>query len=437
MKAARKHELGQNAVFRIIAGNAQALGCREEQEDSFAFSSFSDAEFIRHGGVLALMADGMGGLAKGHEASQAAVTSFLRTYLTKDLQETIPQAMSRALIAANSAVHDLSVQMNLPGRVGTTLVAAVVKEDRFYWLSVGDSRIYLWRSGILNQVSHDHIFADELEKQVARGYISREDADTNPDRHALTSYLGMPSLRQVDYSEIPVKIQISDRIMLCSDGLYGMLDNTEMASLLAETPPLAAKNLKEKVLAQQYEYQDNLTVLILGVESSHGASKAQRKKRNVGLQTASIFLALLCFVFAGSVWYNSKNEKATVDNKNLLFREQKELGDLIVYELTHSLDRQGNGQSGSQVAKPPEQDKQDNSLKTQDNSPQQEKKKEEPQQTPTSPSPVKVPQKETSVQNKPSANSPESNAAPPGGPTNGSKNTISSPNNQNRNASTN
>lgn len=252
--------------MRIVPGNAQHLGSRPEQQDDFGFSDTADLDFISHGGVLALVTDGMGGLAQGREASLSAKQTMLRQYEEKSRAETIPQALIKALDAANASVVEMAQQAGMEGQIGTTLAAAVIKNDELYWISVGDSRIYLYRKGELTQLTTDHDYANHLVREVEIGNISPEAAATHPQRHALTSHLGLRYLREIDRNEDPINLEPGDRILLCSDGLYRTLPEEEIAQLLKQDPQHAADDLIELTLTQEKRSQDNVTVAILACE---------------------------------------------------------------------------------------------------------------------------------------------------------------------------
>jgi protein phosphatase len=111
--------------FRYAPGNAQHQGCRREQQDSFEFSDPTDRAFMDHGGLLAVLADGMGGMANGAQAGRIAVEVLLEAYTGKDRDEDIPAAMHRALCAADRAVFDFACAVPAD-EAGTTLVAAVL-----------------------------------------------------------------------------------------------------------------------------------------------------------------------------------------------------------------------------------------------------------------------------------------------------------------------
>ena len=120
-------------------------------------------------------------------------------------------------------------QAGLEGQTGSTLAAAVIKDDELYWVSVGDSRIYLYRRGEMTQLTTDHDYARELAREAALGNISPEEAATHPQRQALTSYLGLPFLSEIDRNEDPIILEPGDRILLCSDGLYKTIPDEEIS----------------------------------------------------------------------------------------------------------------------------------------------------------------------------------------------------------------
>src|ERR1700722_3768542 len=170
--------------MKFSAGNSQHIGARQQQQDSFGFSDPSDKAFVRHGGFLGVVADGMGGMSHGQEASMAAVRSFLAAYQAKTPKESVVDALSRSLLEANRAVLGV-VQDGSSAEAGTTLVAAVVLKEELYWISAGDSRIYWLHHNELTRLTADHVYAATLNRDVAQGRISRGEARNHPERASL------------------------------------------------------------------------------------------------------------------------------------------------------------------------------------------------------------------------------------------------------------
>lgn len=247
----------------VITGNAQHIGAREEQQDSFCFSDLDDPEAVKRYGILAVLADGMGGLAMGREAGQLAVLAMLNEYTGKTAEEPVPVALERALHKANEEVYGLAKRNELEWSVGTTLIAAVIQEGQLYWVSAGDSRIYLYRGGVLIQLTRDHVYANRLYERVKAGQMTREEAESHPERDLLTSYLGIPVLDEIDANRMPFALQAGDWVLLCSDGLYEDLSEQLLEEAVRLPPQHAAEFILQHVMTQQRLYQDNATIAIL------------------------------------------------------------------------------------------------------------------------------------------------------------------------------
>ncbi len=251
------------ATHQIVTGYAQHIGKREEQQDAYGFSSLEDQKLSKGHGLLAVLADGMGGYEMGKEAGQLAVETMLSVYAHKAEWSSVPEALELSMHFAGQAVYELALEHKLEWHVGTTLVATVIREGQLHWISVGDSRIYLYRSGVLVPLTRDHIYANRLYERVLAGKLTLEEAESHPDRYLLTSYLGIPSVTEIDASQKPLKLQEGDWVLLCSDGLYEDLTEELLEEAANLSPQDAADYILQYVLEQQRPYQDNATLLIL------------------------------------------------------------------------------------------------------------------------------------------------------------------------------
>ncbi|UNC91456.1 PP2C family protein-serine/threonine phosphatase [Candidatus Contubernalis alkaliaceticus] len=261
-----------NNSFKPVPYNCQHVGFRENQEDAFAFSDLENLELVDKKGVLAVVADGMGGLSLGEEASRVAVQTFLREFTLKDRHEPVSHCLERALKVANNSVFDLAYQDGLELDIGTTLIAAVIFKDELHWISVGDSRIYHFRQGRLTQLTRDHIFMNQLIEDVNNGKITRSEAENHPEGSFLTSYLGLPEIPEIDRSNGPLIMAPGDAVLLCSDGLYNTLSNEEIAAVFKNTKWNIAEELVREALLKNKRHQDNITVVVLfcqAVESNN------------------------------------------------------------------------------------------------------------------------------------------------------------------------
>jgi serine/threonine protein phosphatase PrpC len=220
-------------VLALTSGSAQHIGARPNQQDCM------EIVHAPSGGVLAILCDGMGGMEDGQLASSTAIQAFRDCFLVRG-------SLFEAAGVANAAVTALL------RNTGTTLIAAYVAADQFEWISIGDSPMYLLRDGLLRQINYPHIFANRL---------SPEEAEAHPERDALTSYVGIPFLTEIDQSHGPVALHAGDRILLASDGLSRVLEPPEILSTINGDAQRSSELLIEKVLARKHFRQDNVSVI--------------------------------------------------------------------------------------------------------------------------------------------------------------------------------
>jgi PPM family protein phosphatase len=255
----------------FLPGNAQHIGQRSSQQDSFGFGDPDDADFLAHGGFVAVVCDGMGGMEHGDLASRSAVRAFLEAYQRKIPEESIPDALERSVREANDRVVEMAHSLGAAESVGTTLVAAVVVnagEDSksMYFISVGDSGLFHISEGHMQTVNRPHIFANILDTAVSRGTLSKEQALLHPERESLTSFIGVGVLEEIDRNVDPWPMADGDTILLASDGLFKTLTADELLESCHGHPQSWPDALVARTLEQKYEYQDNVTVLSVTVK---------------------------------------------------------------------------------------------------------------------------------------------------------------------------
>jgi serine/threonine protein phosphatase PrpC len=256
----------QTSRMAVLPGNASHPGRRAEQQDCLGFTRFDNRDLIAHGGILAVVADGMGGFVGGAAASRSAVAAMRACYESKADWEAIPDALLRCLGRANRAVCEVAAGVDHDGHCGTTLLAAVIHSATLYWIGVGDSRLYLLRDGHLLCLTNDHTREQELEREVRAGRLSEREKCSDPQLTALVSWLGLRDLPQIGRNEHGVPLRGGERLLLCTDGLYRALAEQEIAELLCSGDPQdAAQALLAAAIAKDLPTQDNLTVVVLGV----------------------------------------------------------------------------------------------------------------------------------------------------------------------------
>lgn len=207
---------------------ATHIGTREYQQDAAYVCEPIFEERLAFG----VLCDGMGGMEEGERVS-SDVASFMANRISA-LAETdeIPPFLEETAERANDMV--LESNKTAGKTSGTTLISAVIRKGELYWLNVGDSRIYILRGGEIAQVSRDHNFALELHELVEAGQLTREQAESDPRREALISYIGAPVLELVDVNRSGFKLQYGDTVLLCSDGLTKILTDAEILRVILE-----------------------------------------------------------------------------------------------------------------------------------------------------------------------------------------------------------
>lgn len=233
----------------IEAGCIQDQGGRDYQEDTVGFSDLPEGKPAER--FSAIVADGMGGMASG---------AFVSDYTVKNLLAAEPGSPEEIF----SAVARISGEIAAGGsQGGTTLAAVYVFPEGVYFCSVGDSRIYLCRDGILTQLTADQDYMSMLLDKVIDGKINWLQAKADPERDALAQFVGSGMQLSPDMNYIPLNIKSGDRLLICSDGVYNAISEEEMKQSLSLTAGGAAEDILGRVLARGYTNQDNFTAVVL------------------------------------------------------------------------------------------------------------------------------------------------------------------------------
>lgn len=210
---------------RFDVASAICQGGRDYQEDAIT----TDFPFGADTGLVVL-ADGMGGHAAGDVASKIVVTevfSELKFQSANFVQKEkeIPDFMAVAASGANAAVKD-HVQDHPEVRgMGATLVSLVVVENRMFWMSIGDSPLYVLRGGQLKQLNEDHSMAPQIDFMVKQGLLDEAAGRDHPDRNCLTSVILGDRIAKSDCPSKPFEMEIGDIIVVSSDGLQYLEEN--------------------------------------------------------------------------------------------------------------------------------------------------------------------------------------------------------------------
>jgi protein phosphatase len=251
------------------------VGCvREINEDSGMFTR-AETDAQKEKGTLVLVADGMGGHSAGEVASSMAVQLITQVYYEDDGSPR--DALEAAFHAANRAINDWSSKdANLDG-MGTTCTALVLQNGSALAAHVGDTRLYMIRDSQIYLMTEDHSAVMEM---VKRGWLSLDQARHHPDKNVILRALGSHPEVDVTIWESPLPVRTGDRFLLCSDGLYDLVEDEEIKTIaMASSPNAACQNLI--ALAKQRGGHDNITVAIvsLGVPDAPSSRTAPETRQ--------------------------------------------------------------------------------------------------------------------------------------------------------------
>lgn len=240
--------------------NLQEVGARERQEDSFTFANASDVTEIREKGLLFVVCDGMGGMKDGKVASETAIASIRRSFVNMDRSADLAKQLKESVYLAAE-----EVEQRLCGDGGSTLVAGILFQEKLYYASVGDSFLYLKRGGQIYRLNREHNLCCQTYLECIRsGEMDPETGRQNPEAAALTQFLGMTGLDDVDGSVRPLPVRDGDVFLACSDGVGGVLSEGELFSALSlHSSQAMCQQMNQGIIAHAKRNQDNYTALVI------------------------------------------------------------------------------------------------------------------------------------------------------------------------------
>ena len=235
---------------------------RANNEDSYLYWEPDSDEDFRRKGRLAVIADGMGGYEGGQEASRLAVETVRQVYDLASNNDP-QQALVAAFYAAHANIQRYAMEHTQLQGMGTTCTAISIVGRQLFFAHVGDSRLYLVRADSVSRLTRDHSYVGRL---VESGIVRLEDAETHPQRHILTAALGSGREVLPDTPEHPFALQEGDALVLCTDGLWSLVGEQELAlSVRSGTPAEACVNLVQTALERGGP--DNITLLVLRISA--------------------------------------------------------------------------------------------------------------------------------------------------------------------------
>jgi PPM family protein phosphatase len=249
--------------MRLVFAAATDVGrMRKNNEDSYLSSQ-----------PVAAVADGMGGHSAGEVASAIAIEELaaLRNRGPWENETAATDDLKQAILRANRRIRETAATDRKLNGMGTTLVALLEDGDMVHVANVGDSRGYLLRQGELSQVTVDHSLVQEL---VDDGRLSPEDAERHPQRSVITRALGID--REVEFDLFTYKLQVGDRLLLCSDGLSDVVEPAQIRKVLLRVPNAQRAAQELVTVANAHGGPDNITVIVVDAvdEATFAAQEA-------------------------------------------------------------------------------------------------------------------------------------------------------------------
>lgn len=260
------------------------------------------------------VADGMG----GHEAGEIASEVAVETLAVHAPRHPDPQGLARAFKAANRAVFRAVSEGRGKAGMGTTLTAAIVEGTQIVVAHVGDSRAYLLHQGVLQRITRDHSLVADL---IEQGRITEAEARYHPNRSVITRALGSDANMQADVYEVDASH--GDRLLLCTDGLSGMIEDERIAHILKSVadPQEACEALI--VAANEAGGHDNITAIVVDIV---GGEHLLRKRRTKKAVVATILWSLTAVSLAVAALFGVR---AYAQNSAFLIEEN---GTVQVYQ---------------------------------------------------------------------------------------------------------
>lgn len=242
---------------------AQIIGDRSNQEDTLAVHRHAADADAGKGDLLLVLADGMGGHAGGEVASGLAVEHFSEAFACN--HGNVIEALRDSLDVANGQLAQAARATPELRGMGATLIGCVIRESHMYWVSVGDSPMWVFRKGTLQRINEDHSMVPLLDDMVSNGVMSKEEALADFRRSLLRSAVAGKEIELVDLCQEAFQLMAGDIVMLASDGIE-TLSEDELVSVLNNPDGKALQELAGEMMylveAAGCSGQDNTSVIL-------------------------------------------------------------------------------------------------------------------------------------------------------------------------------
>jgi PPM family protein phosphatase len=272
--------------YDVASGISQ--GARDYQEDAITadFPVGAEAGFV-------VLADGMGGHAAGDVASKVVLTevySELKFHFAdvEAFEGKAPEVLRGIADQANVTLREHTRNHPETAGMGATLVVPCLIENRLWWISVGDSPLFLYRGGKLVQLNEDHSMAPQIDFMVKSGMMSAQDGANHPDRNCLISVLMGGRIPRIDCPTKPYDLMSGDILVCSSDGLQFLTD-AQIEKVLTKYRKTRSTEIAERLLDELGKLgdpdQDNICFTVIKVNDASILPKRQRSERKTDVIT--------------------------------------------------------------------------------------------------------------------------------------------------------
>lgn len=249
------------------------IGTREEQQDCVGAKMLPE-------GLLCIVCDGMGGMTNGAAASRTAVQCLEDLFSMKPEKMSVPDWFLHCVDVMDESVCRIMDEHNDGANPGTTVVAVYISCGELFWLSVGDSRLYIIRADEIASATRDHNFSLYVEEKQRLGTATDEEIDLR-EKHgeALMSYIGMGGIELMDINRNPFALCAGDKLLLTSDGLFRLLSDQEIYDII--TGEKTAETAADALIAEaekkaEVKGSDNVSFVLITMEDKNETDKMQQ-----------------------------------------------------------------------------------------------------------------------------------------------------------------
>ncbi len=249
-----------NGKLDYMVANLQGLGKRQRQEDSFCLVNALEQRQYQTAGLMFCVCDGMGGMKDGKLASETAVKCLKEGFEAMNINGDIIGQLRDCVARTSDSVYSV-----LQGDGGSTVVLGVIYDGQLYYISVGDSFLYLYRNRKLIKINGAHNLCHrEYLADIRKGDLNPLAARNDPESEALTSFLGTPADLEIETPARPIPLEFGDIIFACSDGVGGVIDEKEMTPMfLYSSVNDICRTIEQGVIAHAKPNQDNFTGILV------------------------------------------------------------------------------------------------------------------------------------------------------------------------------